>query len=111
MKKRILNLLGLATRARKIKSGEDQTYLSIRSGAAKLCFVASDAGPNTKKQMRNKCHFYKVILIEDFDRNELSKAIGANRVCLAVIDTGFAKQLIKMRGENNDKNSRVSEED
>ena len=46
----ILNLLGLARRARQITAGEGLVLKSIRNHQAKLVFLATDAGHSTVKQ-------------------------------------------------------------
>lgn len=48
----ILNLLGLAARARKIVSGEEQVIKEVRSNGAKLVILATDASANTRKKCK-----------------------------------------------------------
>lgn len=50
----LLQLLGLAARARKTISGEELVVKEIRSGKAKLVFLASDASANTSKKIQDK---------------------------------------------------------
>lgn len=88
-----LNLLGIATRAGKIVSGDGLTLTEIRNQNAKLVFVASDASPNTLKKFQDKCTYYKVPCISQFSQIELSQAIGRSRMIIGVCDTGFAKKL------------------
>ena len=51
----LLQLLGLAARARKTISGEELVIKEIRNGKAKLVFLASDASANTTKKIQDKC--------------------------------------------------------
>lgn len=88
-----LNLLGMATRAGKLVSGDGLTLTEIRNNNAKLVFVASDASPNTLKKFKDKCSYYKVPCIDQFTQIELSHAIGRSRTIVGVCDTGFAKKL------------------
>ena len=83
-----LNTLGLASRARKIVTGE--TLINkIRSNGVYFVVIASDASDNSKKKITDKCTSYNVDYI-----SELSKAIGKNnRVALGITDRGFAKNL------------------
>ena len=86
-KMKIFNLLGLAMRAGKIKSGES-------------VILASDASSNTLKQMNNKCNSYQVPLKVFGTRNELGLAIGkSDRVNIGITDNGFAKKLLSMIDE------------
>lgn len=93
MKQEILNLLGLAKKAGKIVSGEDSVLISLQRLKAKLVFVAKDASSQTIDKFDKKCFFYKVKMINDFDTNEISNAIGQERKVICLIDDGFAKAI------------------
>ncbi|KAB7708090.1 YlxQ family RNA-binding protein [Bacillus aerolatus] len=87
-------LLGLATRARKIISGEELTVKEIQKGRAELVLLSADASPNTKKKIQDKASFYQVPLKWIDNRYVLGQAIGKEaRVVAAVLDAGFAKKL------------------
>ena len=81
-KMKIFNLLGLAMRAGKIKSGESVILNELKKNQIKLVILASDASSNTLKQMNNKCNSYQVPL----------KVFG-------ITDNGFAKKLLSMIDE------------
>lgn len=57
-----LSLLGLASRARKIVTGET-LIKKIRTNAIYLVIIASDASDNTKKKFIDKCTSYNLSLI------------------------------------------------
>jgi ribosomal protein L7Ae-like RNA K-turn-binding protein len=91
------SLLGLANRAGKVISGEELTVKEIRSGKAKLVFLAEDASENTTKKITDKCSSYGVPLRKVSDRYTLGRAIGKDaRVVVAVMDEGFANKLRTM---------------
>ena len=95
---KVLNLLGLATRAGKTISGEELVVKSLKS--INVVFLASDAGPNTTKKVTTKCDTQNIALIRLFDRNQISKAIGKdNRVVCGVKDRGFADAMLKLLEE------------
>lgn len=95
---KVLNLLGLATRARKTTAGEEPVTKGIRS--MDIVFLASDAGPNTEKKIVSKCGTNQIRLVRLFNREEISKAIGKNnRVVCGLKDKGFAKAMIKLLDE------------
>ena len=95
---KVLNLLGLATRAGKTISGEELVVKSLKS--INVVFLASDAGPNTTKKVTTKCNTQNIALIRLFDRNQISKAIGKdNRVVCGVKDQGFADAMLKLLEE------------
>ncbi len=56
----ILNFLGLAMRAGKVKTGESVIVNEIKKGNLKLVIVANDASDNTAKLITDKCKSYKV---------------------------------------------------
>lgn len=92
-KEKALNLLGLAMKAGKLKTGQGATLDAIRSTRAKLVIMASDASPNTKKIFNDKCESYDVPLFSGFTQEEISRAIGKNRTNCALIDSGFVKSF------------------
>ena len=95
---KVLQLLGLAFRAKKVISGEDFCVEAIRKGEAKYLFLASDAGVNTTKKITDKANFYKVVVDNRFTSSELSSAIGKNnRMVVAITDSGFAKKIKEIR--------------
>jgi len=94
----ILQLLGLAMRAKKVVAGEDFCVEGIRSGEIKYVFLASDAGINTTKKITDKTKYYNVFLNNEFTSKELSNAIGKNnRMVIGIKDIGFAKKMKEIR--------------
>ncbi|WP_048602459.1 L7Ae/L30e/S12e/Gadd45 family ribosomal protein [Rubeoparvulum massiliense] len=90
----ILQLLGLAQRARKVISGETVVLSALSSGDVQLVFLASDAGQSTKKRMEDKTTYYQIPLLVCFHRGELGRAIGKEeRVVVAITDPGFAQAI------------------
>lgn len=91
-----LSLLGLATKAGRIKSGEFLTEKEVKEGRAYLVIVADDASENTKKKFQNMCDFYEVPIYFYGDKDTLGHAMGKEfRASLAVTDAGFAKGIRK----------------
>lgn len=98
MKQKILQLLGLATRAGLLVSGEDIVIDAIQKKKAKIVFLGSDASSNTLDKFEKKCFFYKIELNTMFTSEELSNSIGRNRMVLAILDEGFHKSIKKYLG-------------
>lgn len=88
-----LNLLGLAMRAGKIISGESLVLKEVRMRKASVVILANDASENTKKKISDKCSFYGVPVIDEFSTEEMSRAIGKERVVCALTDAGFSAKL------------------
>lgn len=88
-----LTYLGLCAKANALVSG-DQILPAIRASKACLVIITDDASQRTRKQLKDKCSFYRVDVIESFSSFELSKAIGkTSRVACAVTHATFAKQI------------------
>ena len=92
----MLSLVGLATRANKVASGEFMTERSVKDGTGQLVIVATDASNNTKKKFGNMCDYYQVPIYYYSNKITLGKAIGKEyRASLGVTDEGLAKEIIK----------------
>ncbi len=95
-RQKVLNLMGLATKAGKIASGEFSTEKAVKGKKARLVIVAEEASDNTKKMFTNMCTYYNVPLCIFGGKEELGRAIGKEmRASLAVLDEGFAKEMGK----------------
>ena len=89
---KVLNLLGLAYKAKKIINGEENVIFALKSGKCKIVFVANDASLKTIDRIDKKCFFYNTMI-----NRELSRAIGRPLVkILALTDQGFYEALVKI---------------
>ena len=84
-RKKVLNLLGLATRAGKTASGEFMTEQAHKSGKAYLGIVSEAASDNTKKMIEN-CRF---------DINRLAFESGN------ISEKAFRHKLVRLIKEHN----------
>lgn len=99
-KEKIVNFLGLAMRAGKVKTGESVIINDLKNNKLKLVIIATDASDNTMKVMQNKCESYHISLRIFGTRAELGQALGkAERVNIGITDQGFAKKLLSMIDE------------
>ncbi len=95
MNPRIQSLLGLARRAGKLVLGDENCLKAVRSGAAQLVILASDASAGTSKKYADKCSHYHIPCIQPGNRSEIGRAIGrAEQVVVAVNDQGFARGIL-----------------
>ena len=93
---KVLFLLGLATKAGKVASGEFSTEKSVKTGKGFLVLVADDASQNTRKKFQNMCDFYEVPIYFIANKEELGRFCGKEfRASLAVQDENFAKAMLK----------------
>lgn len=105
---KIYSFIGLATKAGKITTGEESCERAIKNNKAKLVIVAEDASDNTKKSFKDGCT-YRNVSIRFFGQKEtLGKFAGKEKRAVAVIsDTGFAKRLIEMIDNREQKNGGI----
>lgn len=95
--KKILNLLGLAMRAGKIKYGNESCIESINKSKVKLVILASDASERTKTNFKQLCANKKISIYEFLNMDEISHAIGKqNKVVIGVCDENFSNEIIKI---------------
>ena len=95
-RQKVLNLIGLATKAGKTASGEFSTEKAVKTGKASLVIVLEEASDNTKKMFSNMCTYYKVPLYMLGEKEELGHAMGKEmRASLAILDEGLAKAVEK----------------
>lgn len=95
-RQKILNLIGLATKAGKTASGEFSTEKAVKTGKARLVLVSEEASENTKKMFSDMCTYYKVPICYFGMKDELGHAMGKEmRASLAVTDTGLAGAIQK----------------
>lgn len=100
MNPKFWGMLGLAMRAGKLACGESKASEIIRSGGGFLILLADDASANAEKRFTNMSAYHSVPLIRPGSRFEIGSATGRSfSVVAAVTDDGFAKQLIKLSGD------------
>ena len=101
MENKVLSMLGLATRARKLVSGEFSVEKAVKEGKAVLVLVAEDASNNTKKLFTNMCAYYQVPMYVISNKESLGHAMGKEiRASIAILETGFANAIMKHMDDN-----------
>ena len=91
---KVLSLVGIATKAGKIASGEFSTEKAVKCKKAYVVIVAADASENTKKKFQNMCIYYKTPCYFFGDKTELGRAIGKEfRASLAVLDENLGRAV------------------
>lgn len=91
---KVLNLIGLAYRARKCAHGVNLIMEQIQNNRAHFVIIAQDAKENSRKKLINKCKSHNVPYKELADRKLLGNAIGKEaRIAIAILDQGFARKI------------------
>lgn len=89
----LLNLIGLAYRARKLSLGVDTISKDIQNERIYFVLIATDIEKNSKKQLIDKCHYYEVPYGSITDRYTLGNALGKQpRVAIGITERGFAQK-------------------
>lgn len=105
VEKKVYNLIGIATKSRKLVSGEFMTEKSVKEHKAALVVVAGDASDNTKKMFTNMCTYYNVPIYFFGVKDDLGHAMGKEfRASLAVFDKGLADAIEKQLNMVQDNN-------
>ena len=95
--KKILGLLGLATKAGKIVFGTDACIDMINRQKIKIVIVSEDASDRTKNNFKELCLNNKIPFYELGTSEEISKAIGkVNKVVVGIKEENFANQIVKI---------------
>lgn len=94
---RLLGLLGLATRAGKLRIGMDAVERSIRQGEARAVLIAGDASERIDRALgrllRSRAVCRKVVV----DGERLGGALGRDRVVVvAVTDAVLAERVLAL---------------
>ena len=93
----ILRFLGLAMRASKVVSGNDQLVQEVRRGHVKLLLIARDISENTLDKFLDviqKADLEIPVAYRFADKFSLGNAIGKpDRALVGVTDEGFAGKL------------------
>lgn len=93
---KVLSLIGLATKAGKIVSGEFSVEKAVKLNQAFLVLVAQDASDNSKKMFQNMCDYRNVPIVFYGTKESLGQTMGKQiRVSVAFLDEGFANAVRK----------------
>jgi ribosomal protein L7Ae-like RNA K-turn-binding protein len=94
---KIYSMLGLASKAGKLVSGEDAVRNSIRQGKVKLLIISEDAADNTKKRFLNASEFYKIPTVIWGNKEQLGFSIGkSDRSVIGIHDDNFKKSVLSL---------------
>ena len=97
MDNNILNMLGLALRAKRLEVGEEPVGAVCRARDCRLIIVAKDAADNTFRRVRHFADAGQCLWISvPFTKEELGFAVGRTSCAmLGVTDIGFAESIAK----------------
>ncbi|HEY8395949.1 MAG TPA: ribosomal L7Ae/L30e/S12e/Gadd45 family protein [Bacilli bacterium] len=89
-----LQTIGLAYKAGKLITGEEQVLRMLKQNKLSLVLVANDASPKTIERFKRKVYFYKTPINLDYTCDELSHSVGKPMIkILGLTDKEFFKAL------------------
>lgn len=95
--RKLLGMLGIATKAGKITFGAESCKDSIMRNKVKLVLLARDASDRTKTKFKDLASSKKIPVFEVSSIDEISKAIGKkNKAIVGILDFNFSKAIIKI---------------
>ncbi len=99
-KKKLLGMLGLASRARKLITGTERVTDCIRSKKnVFVVIIASDVSNNTLKRLVNCCEYYNAEYYRpNLTSEEIAHAVGkiSNISSVAIVDRNFSDAIKKL---------------
>jgi len=94
---KIAGYIGIAQKARKIASGNNNVLAAINSGKTKLLLLAKDIAPGIAAELKDAAIKKKVPCATWGDKAALGLAAGKSpRGSLAVLDEGLAEVINKL---------------
>jgi ribosomal protein L7Ae-like RNA K-turn-binding protein len=91
--RQLLDLLGLASRARKIVSGTDSVRQGVRDGEVALILLAADASPTQRAKLTPLLEARRVPGHRVFSRDQIGAAIGRGPVAaVGITDPNFTRR-------------------
>lgn len=94
---RVFGLLGFASRARQLTSGEFDVARQINKGCVAAVLLDETVSDNTRKRFFDACTNKKIPLFEHIPKDRLARAIGnQNRKIVALKKGKLAEQIIKL---------------
>ncbi|GAB6190235.1 50S ribosomal protein L7ae family protein [Marinitoga arctica] len=105
---KIVNLLGFASRMRKIIFGKDNIREYIRNPKRKNKFIiiASDVGESIKEDTIKRCqsHHVPYVLLKNYKKEKLGRALGKDEISVVgVLDENIVngiKEVVNVGGDS-----------
>lgn len=96
MSDKILTLLGFASKAGKLSYGFDSVKTALSQSKSKLVLMANDVSHKSQKEVLFFSDRFKTQakILEDYDMETVSHAVGRKCGIISVNDTSFADGLL-----------------
>lgn len=106
---KVLTLLGFAAKAGKLSYGFDATHSALSQKKSKLLLIANDISEKSKKEILFFGNKFKTetIVLENFDMETISHAVGRKCGIISVNDTSFSQGLISAINAGRNLNEQI----
>ncbi len=96
--RKILNVLGLAHRARKLVTGDFAVETALKNNKAALIISAANASERTAEKYRQLAKKHNIPLLTAGDKEDLAQAVGKDgqTAVVALTDAGFVRAVTKL---------------
>ncbi len=80
--------------------GSNIAVSAAKAGKVKLLIISLDAQKNTKKMVTNTANFYKIPVLECYDKQTLGNAVGKELISvIGIKNESFTEQILKLYSE------------
>ena len=92
-----LNLISLAQKAGKVKTGEYLTTKAVKEGKTFLVVIAEDTSDKATERLESLCEVFEVLSCVYGDKEKLGHFTGnRDKSVICITDEGFSKALLKL---------------
>ncbi len=92
-----LNLISLAQKAGKIKTGEYLTTKAVKEGTACLVIIAEDTSEKSTKRIESLCDLFETKHCVYGNKEKLGHFTGnRDKSVICITDEGFARAFLKL---------------
>lgn len=96
MKDKVLSLLGLCYVSKNLVYGGDNVIKEIKNNKVHLILMDKEYNTDASRQIKNKASFYNIEIIDKYNSDELSNALGLEKVyVIGILDKGFSGSIKK----------------
>lgn len=94
---RALNMISLAQKAGKVKTGEYLSMKVVKEGFACLVIIASDTSDKSKSRIMHACEIFNCKSVVFGSKEELGRFTGnKSKSVICLVDEGFSNAFLKI---------------
>ncbi len=108
MNDKLLTLLGFAAKAGRLSYGANASLEAAAAKKSRVILICCDISPKSRKEILFKSEKYctKAIVLQNYDIETVSGAVGRSCGVISVNDSSFADQAIKLTTNGGNANEK-----